>query len=137
MAIRDVKTRLREAFARWNEHLDAAEDAALAPEHMGPQFLATQLAQARSMLDILGTRIGALPGGERAEFELELEKLRRRWGDAKQSYDASRAAFGGELGARDERNCRMALDDVENGVLALVSEMNTRYAGHPPAPAPG
>jgi hypothetical protein len=114
--------------------MGSEEDDALAPEPGGPQVLAAELAQARSMLDAVTARLAVLPAGERLELERELERIRHRWGDAKESFDAARIA-GGELGADDERDSRMALDDVQNGLRALVDEVKTRYARYPPGPA--
>jgi hypothetical protein len=135
MAIRDVSTRLKEAFDRLNERIDSSEDAMLARVRSGPGVLAGELAQARSMLDVIATRLTAVPADERADLEQELAGLRRRWGDAQQAYDVAKAS-GGELRAEDEKRSRAALEEVQDGLLQLVSEMNTRFAGHPRAPTP-
>jgi hypothetical protein len=135
MAIGDVKTRLKEAFARLNEHIDTAEDAVFAGTKSGPAVLGAELAQARSMLDVIATRLSAIPAADRSGLEQKLAQLRRRWSDAQQSFDAGKAS-GGEVRAEDERKSRKALDEVQDGLLQLVSEMNTRFAGHPPAPGP-
>jgi len=125
MAIRDVSSRLKEAFVRLNERLDAAEDAVLARQWGGPVALAGELSQARSMLDVIARRLTAIPAGERADPERELARLRKRWGDAQQAYDAE-----------DENGSRAALEQVQDGLLQLITDMNTRFAGHPPAPTP-
>jgi hypothetical protein len=135
MAKSDLATRLREAFARLNERIDASEDAVLSHQWTGSKVLASELAQALAMLDFLSTRIGTLPASDRAGLEEELSRLRRRWGDAKEAYDVGQTT-GGELRAEDEKNSRAALDEVQNGLLKLISEMNARYAGHAPAPTP-
>jgi hypothetical protein len=127
MSIRD---RLKEAFAKLDGRLDSAEDGALDRQSSSPAVLDAELAQARSMLDVVATRLSALPQAERPELESKLGRLRQRWGDAQQALDAAKAT-GGERRSEHERDSRAALDEVQDGLLALVSEMNTRFAGHP------
>jgi hypothetical protein len=133
MAIGDVKNRLKQAFDRMNEHIDSAEDSALARQWSGPQVLRSELATTRSMLDVVATRLSALPPGEREGFETELDRLRDRLDDAQDAFDTGKK-IGRELRPEEEKLSRETLDEVQNGLLQLVSEMNARYGGHPPAP---
>ena len=80
---------------------------------MRPLFKA-ELAQARALLDVIATRLSALPANARAPFDAELERLRGRWEEAKESSD--------------ER----VLEQVQDGILQLISGMDARFAGHPP-----
>jgi hypothetical protein len=135
MAIRDVSSRLKEAFARLNARIDEFEDAVLAKSRTGPGVLSSELAQARAMLDVLATRLSAVPADQRADLEPELDRLNARWSEAQQSYDKAKAT-GGEERAAGEKKSREALEAVQDGLLQLVSEMNKRFVGHPPQPTP-
>jgi hypothetical protein len=131
MARRDL---LKDAFARWNRRLDSFEDALFARETAGLGELEAELAQARSMLDIIETRLSAIPASERADFEPQLAPLRARWGEAQEEYLAAQAE-GGECRREGEKRSRAALEQVQDGLLGLVAQMNERFAGHPPSQA--
>jgi hypothetical protein len=134
MAIHDLQRRLQEAFARLNERIDGAEDAAIAREHSGGASLGAELAQARAMLDVLATRLSAITPGERGDLGTQLSQLRDRFGEAQRSYDAAQATVGARR-SEDEQHSRAVLDEVQDGLFRIVSEMNARFAGHPPAPS--
>ena len=93
--------------------------------------LEAELAQAQAMIDVLTTRISAIPEADRAHFDGELQPLRARWRDARWSYDEAKAK-GGEVRRQYERQSRDALGEVQDGLLRLIGEMNRHYAGHPP-----
>jgi hypothetical protein len=130
----DVKQRLKEAFARLNERIDSAEESFLDSQSLHSDVLAAELAQARSMLDVIGRRLTAIPSSERADFDRELVGLRARWGEAQQTYDSAMAT-GGDERARGKERSRAALDDVQDGLLKLTLQMNARFAGHLASPA--
>jgi hypothetical protein len=135
MADKDLSRRLREAFARLNERIDSAEDKVLTRESTEPAMLASELAQARSMLDVVATRLSAIPAGERADLDRELRQIRRRWDAAHEAYEAAKASTGGVRAAHEQAS-RAGLDEVQDGLLRFISQMNTRFAGHPPGATP-
>jgi hypothetical protein len=134
MAKQDLLSRLEEAFARLNAGIDAAEDKVLARQWTGPGVLPSELAQTRAMLDVCARRLAAVPADERADFDEQLRQLRSRRDTAQKAYEAAKSSVGGRH-AEYEQESRDALDDVKNGLLELISEMNTRFAGHPPGAA--
>jgi hypothetical protein len=135
MAKQDLLRRLEEAFARLNVGIDAAEDKLLARQTTGPGVLSSELAQARAMLDVCARRLTAVPAGERADLDPELAELRSRWDTAQKAYEAAEGTVGGRR-AEYEAQSRGALEEVQDGLLLLVSQMNTRFAGHPPGATP-
>jgi hypothetical protein len=127
MARHDV---LKEAFARLNQRLDSFDDALFARATGGLDVLGSELAQAHAMLDIIATRLSAIPASSRAEFEPELAPLRRRWGEAQETYQKAKES-GGESRREFQKESRAALDEVQDGLLQIVTRMNQRFAGHP------
>ncbi len=123
-----ISGRLHEAFARLNEHMDSVENRAVSHQWSGLVVLGGELAQARAMIDIIGTRLAAIPAAERADLDPKLGALRARWKDADVAYEEAKELFGDQR-AHLERDSRAALDEVQNGLLATVMEMNRRFAG--------
>lgn len=84
--------------------------------------LASDLAEVQSRLEVVATRLAAFSADERDRLEPRLISLRDRWNEAQFSYNVARAT-GGKLRDEDEQQCRAALDEVESGLIPLVSEV--------------
>ncbi len=123
-----IAARLHEAFARLNERMDARDERAVSHQWSGLVVLGGELAQARAMLDIIARRLGAIPAAEHADLDPKLGALRARWNDADVAYEEAKNFVGEERRDR-ERDSRAALDEVQDGLLAMVMEMNRRFAG--------
>jgi len=78
---------------------------------------------------VITTRLDALPAGARTGFDLE--PLRQRWRDARYQYDLAKQS-GGEIRKQHEEQSRAALQEVQDGLLDIITRMNERFAGHPP-----
>jgi hypothetical protein len=124
---------LKEAFDRLNQQLDSFDDALFKHATGGLDVLGSELAQAHAMLDILATRLSAIPASSRAEFEPQLAPLRRRWGEAQEAYQNAKES-GGDSRRQFQQDSRAALDEVQDGLLQMITQMNQRFAGHPPPP---
>jgi DNA repair exonuclease SbcCD ATPase subunit len=130
-----LRNRLREAFERLNERIDSAEDAMIEKSQRSLGALSGELAEVRSMLDVVARRLSALSGDARDELEPKLIRLRNLWKEAHDAYDVGKAT-GGKLRDEDEKQSRAALDEVESGILPLLAEINDRFAAERPAPTP-
>lgn len=123
-----ISARLHEAFARLNQHMDSVENRAVSHQWSGLVVLGGELAQARAMIDIIDTRLATIPAALRADLDPKLGALRARWKDADGAYEQAKELVGHERAHR-ERDSRAALDEVQDGLLAMVMEMNRRFAG--------
>jgi hypothetical protein len=93
--------------------------------------LEAELAQAHAMLDVLATRLSAIPEGDRGNLANELASLRGRWGEARDQAENAKES-GGDLRRQYEAASRAALGEVQDGLAQMIAGMNQRFAGHPP-----